>query len=110
VGGGSIINAENAVLSQSLSFTIDVEDMLAGRFIPVTGDISLDGVEIRLTGDLTRLDPETCRRHTLISVSGGTVSGMPVLAGWEVPEKWELAVGSGKVRLVYPYGFMLMVK
>jgi autotransporter-associated beta strand protein len=110
VGGGSIINAENVVLSQSLSFTIDVEDMLAGRFIPVTGDISLDGVEIRLTGDLTRLDPETCRRHTLISVSGGTVSGMPVLAGSEVPEKWELAVGSGKVRLVYPYGFMLMVK
>jgi hypothetical protein len=35
---------------------------------------------------------------------------MPELVGWEVPEKWELAVGSGKVRLVYPYGFMLMVK
>jgi autotransporter-associated beta strand protein len=110
VGGGSIINAENAVLSQSLSFTIDVEDMLAGRSIPMTGDISLDGAEIRLTGDLTRLNPETCRRHTLISVSGGTVSGMPALAGSEVPEKWVLAVEGGNVRLVRPYGFTFTVR
>ena len=110
VGGGSIINAENAVLPQSLSFTIDVEDMLAGRSIPMTGDISLDGAEIRLTGDLTRLNPETCRRHTLISVSGGTVSGMPALAGSEVPEKWVLAVEGGNVRLVRPYGFTFTVR
>jgi hypothetical protein len=110
VGGGSIINAENVVLPQSPSFTIDVEDMLAGRSIPVTGDISLDGAEIRLTGDLTRLNPETCRRHTLISVSGGTVSGMPALAGSEVPEKWVLAVEGGNVRLVRPYGFTFTVR
>jgi hypothetical protein len=97
-------------LPQSPSFTIDVEDMLAGRSIPVTGDISLDGAEIRLTGDLTRLNPETCRRHTLISVSGGTVSGMPALAGSEVPEKWVLAVEGGKVRLVRPYGFTFTVR
>jgi autotransporter-associated beta strand protein len=110
VDGGSIINAENVVLPQNPSFTLDVEDLLADRVIPVTGDFNFDGVEIRLTGDLTRLDPETCRRHTLISVSGGAASGMPSLAGSELPEEWVLVVEGDRVRLVRPHGFTFTVR
>ena len=110
VGGGSIINAENVVLPQGQSFTLNVEDLLAGRSVPVTGNINLEGVEIRLTGDLNRLDPEVCRRHTLITVSGGTASGMPTLTGSEVPEGWVLVVEDGRVRLMRPCGFTLTVR
>ena len=110
IGGGSIINAENVVLPQGLSFTLDVEDLLAGRSVPVTGNIDLDGVEIRLTGDLNRLDPDVCRRHTLVAVSGGTASGTPVLVGSEVPEGWVLAVTGESVRLVRPCGFTVTVR
>ena len=110
VGGGSIVNAENVVLPQGQSFTIDVEDLLAGRSVPVTGDFNFDGVEIRLTGDLSRLDPDVCRRHTLVAVSGGTASGTPVLVGSEVPEGWVLAVTGESVRLVRPCGFTLTVR
>ena len=93
-----------------MSFTIDVEDMLAGRSVPVTGDFSFDGVEIRLTGDLNRLDPEVCRRHTLVAVSGGTASGTPVLAGSELPENWTLAVTDDGVKLVRPHGAVFTFK
>ncbi len=110
VGGGSIINAANVVLPQGRSFTLDVEDLLAGRSVPVTGDFDFDGVEIRLTGDLTRLDPEVCRRHALVTVSGGTASGMPTLAGSEIPEGWVVAVTGDMVRLVRPCGFTINIR
>ena len=110
VGGGSIINAENVVLPQGQSFTIDVEDLRAGRSVPVTGDFNFDGVEIRLTGDLNRLDPEVCRRHTLVTLTGGRASGMPMLTGSEVPEGWVLVVEDGRVRLMRPCGFTLTVR
>ena len=110
VGGGSIVNAENVVLPQALTFALDVEDLLAGRSIPMTGNINLEGVEIRLTGDLNRLDPEVCRRHTLLAVSDGTASGTPVLVGSEVPMGWVLAVTGEGVRLVRPCGFTLTVR
>ena len=110
VGGGRIINAENVVLPQGLSFTLDVEDLLAGRSVPVAGDFDFDGVEIRLTGDLNRLDPEVCRRHTLVTLTGGRASGMPTLTGSEVPEGWVLVVEDGRVRLMRPCGFTLTVR
>ena len=110
VGGGSIINAANVVMPQGQAFALDVEDLLANRYVPMTGNIDLEGVEIRLTGDLNRLDPDVCRRHTLIAVSGGTASGTPVLVGSEVPEGWVLAVTGESVRLVRPCGFTVTVR
>lgn len=110
VGGGKLSNTENVVLPGAQDFTIDVEDILACNVVPFTGDIDLSQATLTITGDLDRLDPATSRRYTLVSVTGGTASGVPALSPTTLPNGWVVAASQAGVKIVRPMGAVFTLR
>ena len=108
-GGGSIINADNAVIPAIGAFTLDIDEIMAGQSIPFTGDLDLAGKTLTLTGDLAKLDTASARRYTLIAVSGGIVSGEPTVVA-DLPAPWQTVVTSNGVRLFRPCGAAVILR
>lgn len=110
VGGGSIVNAENVTLPSTFDLAITAEEVLAKKSIPLTGDQDLTGKTLTITGDFSSLDPEVCRKYTVVSVSGGTISGEPTIVAPALPKDWSFVTRPNGVKLVNPLGMMLLVR
>ena len=110
VGGGSIVNAENVTLPATFDMAITADEILAGRSIPLAGDQNLTGKTLTITGDFSSLDPTVCRKYTVVSVSGGTISGKPTIVASALPEDWTFVTRPNGVKLVVPQGMTLIVR
>lgn len=110
VGGGSVANSENVEMPSAATFELDVDDILSGLSIPYSGNLDLSKATIRIAGDLTKLDPSTCLRHALISVTDGTASGTPAVEADGLPTGWTVVSGGSGVRLVRPFGTVVTVR
>ena len=110
VGGGSIVNAENVTLPTTFDMEIAADEILAGQSIPLTGDQDLTGKTLTITGDFSSLDPAVCRKYTVVSVAGGTISGEPTIVAPALPEDWTFMTRPNGVKLVVPQGMTLIVR
>ena len=108
-GGGSIVNAENAVIPALSGFLLDIDDVMAGKSVPFAGDLDLTGKTLTLTGDLTKLDTASARRYPLILVSNGTASGAFAVSP-ELPANWFVVTTDDGVRLIRPHGTSFILR
>ena len=108
-GGGRLLNADNVALPQNFDMVISVEDILAGKPVVLQGDQNLNGKTVRVTGDFGALDPEVCRRYTVVR-STGRLLGTPNVVSEELPQNWKFKMTATELKLVHSYGIMLIVR
>ena len=97
-GGGSVINASNAELPASFSMEISVEDLMANKSVPLSGEVDLTGKALKLIGDTDALASSSAIRYT--AVTGTAFTGTPTLTGEALPAKWEMRVTPTAVQFV----------
>ena len=110
VGGGSVVNAGNVTLPTTFEMAITVEEVLTKQSVPLTGDQDLTGKTLTITGDFSSLDPEVCRKYTVVSVTGGTISGEPTIVAPALPKGWSFVTRPNGVKLVNPLGMLMIVR
>lgn len=109
-GGGSILNATNVTLPATFGMETSAADIFSGRSVALSGDQDLAGKALTVTGDFSSLDPEVCRRYTVVSVSGGKLAGSPTIISPALPENWRFVTNSSGVKLAYSEGLVLIVR
>jgi len=108
-GGGMIVNDSGAEMPESFSLRTTVEDIVAGRAIALVGDQNLDGVPLTIEGDdFTGLVKGT--RYKVLSVTSGTLAGMPAISGATPPAPWTYVVRGNDLTLHYVKGTVFLLR
>lgn len=107
-GGGKIINATGADVPAADAITLSFADVLAGRFVALSGDVDLSGVTLTLTGDVPALDENA--KYPVVKVSDGQASGAPTIVSAPLPKGWVFRVNPSGVKIVKPKGLLMTVR
>ena len=108
-GGGSIVNASKVKIEDnSIFFKISVDDLLAGKTIPWTGDLDYSRANLTVTGDLSRLVAGT--RYHVVTVTDGEATGTLTLASDDPPSGWEYRVTSKGVKIAEVKGSAIVIR
>ena len=108
-GGGSIVNASKVKIDDdSIFFKISVDDLLAGKTIPWTGNLDYSRANLTVTGDLSRLVAGT--RYHVVTVTDGEATGTLTLASDDPPSGWEYRVTSKGVKIAEVKGSAIVIR
>ena len=110
IGGGTFANAENVTFANAKKvIEITMEDIMAGKAVPFDGTLDLSQVEIRVTGDVSKLDGKIRHRYSNF-VCAESVTGQPTIVAPELPKYWAFVVSSRGVSLVYSCGLRIVIR
>ena len=110
-GAGSIVDAGGATLpSDGFDMEISLEEILSGNPIVFPGSMDISGKTLRVTGDFAGLDSAARRGYTVVSSSGGSLTGTPVIDAPGLPQEWRFEVRGNSVKLLYSYGSLLILR
>ncbi|MGN0832356.1 MAG: hypothetical protein ACI4RD_01745 [Kiritimatiellia bacterium] len=110
VGGGSYVNADNVVFTSAAArkIVIDIDDLLAGKTVPFDV-VDLAEMTVRVTGDLTKLDPEVSSHYRFVTAS--SASGTPTFeTDVPLPAGWSFKTDGAGVRLSASRGLILIIR
>ena len=110
VGGGRLLKTGNVQLPSTFDMAITADEILSNQSVPLSGNQDLTGKTLIVTGDFSSLDPEVCRRYTVVSVTGGTISGEPTIVAPALPKGWSFVTRLNGVKLVNPLGMLMIVR
>lgn len=109
-GLGTIVNDGNAEIGAARVVEISVDDILAGKAVEFTSAVDLSAYTLRVTGDLSKLDPAVARKHPLIKSTGGLTGNLAAVEMGALPKGWALRVTAARVSLAYAQGMLMLVK
>lgn len=109
-GLGTIVNDGNAEIGAARAVEISVDDILAGKAVEFTSAVNLSAYTLRVTGDLSKLNSDTARRHAILTSTGGLTGNLAAVEMGVLPKGWVLRVTAARVSLAYAQGMLMLVK
>lgn len=108
VGGGSIVQSENAEMSEAVTFELSVDEILAGKTIPFTGDFDLSKVTLSVKGAFPD-DMDGATRYPFVTTAG-QFTGMPSVSAPALPTGYRFAFGPKRISLIPMKGFSVICR
>lgn len=108
VGGGSIVQSENAEMPEAVTFELSVDEILAGKTIPFTGDFDLSKVTLSVKGAFPD-DMDGATRYPFVTTAG-QFNGKPSVSAPTLPTGYRFAFGPKRISLIPMKGFSVICR